>query len=54
MKVVNHTWTDEQEGLTAEQLDENTLIENYSFSSLNFGREFVAEDFSRDNPQYRM
>ena len=50
----NYTWAVETEGLTAEQLDELTLIENYSFTSINFAAELVAEDFSRENRRYRM
>ena len=54
LNVINHTWAKEAEGLTAEQLDELTLIENYSFSRVDFGRELVAEEFSRENKAYRM
>lgn len=50
----NYTWTAESEGLSTEELDQQTLIENYSFSSVNFGAALLAEDFSRDNPRYRM
>jgi hypothetical protein len=54
LQVMNYTWTSETDGLTAEQIDELTLIENYSFSRTDFGRELVAEEFSRENPSYRM
>lgn len=54
LRLVNHTWTDATADLTPEQLDEQTLIEDYSFSRIDFGREIVVEDFSRDNPAYRM
>jgi hypothetical protein len=50
----SYTWANEADSLTTEQLDAQTLIEDYSFSSINFGAELVAEDFSRDNPRYRM
>lgn len=50
----NYTWARDTDGLTPEELDEQTLIENYTFTALNFGAELVAEDFSRDNPRYRM
>jgi hypothetical protein len=53
LRVINHTWTNE-EGLTAAELDAQTLIEDYSFTRVDFGRELVVEDFSRDNPAYRM
>ena len=50
----NYTWARESEGLTPAQLDEQTLIENYTFTSINFGAELIAEEFRRDNPKYRM
>lgn len=54
LQVVNHTWAKDAEGLTPDQLDELTLIEDYSFSRVDFGRELVAEEFSRENKAYRM
>ena len=54
MQVVNYTWTNEVEGMSTQQMDEATLIENYSFSRMDFGKNLVAEEFSRDNPSYRM
>jgi Protein of unknown function (DUF1571) len=50
----NYTWAVDADGLTARELDERTLVESYSFSALNFGKELVAVDFSRKNPRYRM
>lgn len=54
LRVINHTWSNETEGFTAAQIDEQTLIEDYSFSRIDFGRELVVEEFSRENPAYRM
>lgn len=54
LKVTNYTWSDNTEGLTPEQLDEMTMIEDYAFRKLDMGAKLVAEDFSRDNPAYRM
>ena len=54
LRVINHTWTENSEGLTATELDEQTLIEDYSFLKIDFGKEMVTIDFSRDNPAYRM
>lgn len=54
LRVINHTWTENSEGLTANELDEQTLIEDYSFLNIDFGKEMVTIDFSRDNPAYRM
>lgn len=50
----NYTWAKESDGLTPAQLDEQTLIENYTFTSINFTAELIAEEFSRSNPRYRM
>ena len=54
LRVINHTWTENSEGLTATEMDEQTLIEDYSFLNIDFGKEMVTIDFSRDNPAYRM
>jgi len=54
LKVTNYTWSDNAEGMTPEQLDEMTMIEDYAFRQLDMGARLVAEDFSRDNPAYRM
>ena len=50
----NFTWATDAEGMSPDELDEMTLIENYSFTSVNFDAELVAEDFSRENRKYRM
>ncbi|MEQ9410149.1 MAG: DUF1571 domain-containing protein [Fuerstiella sp.] len=52
--VRNFTWATDADGLTEEELDKATLIENYSFSDLNLSSKLVAIDFSRENPRYRM
>lgn len=54
LHVVNHTWARDVDQLTVEQVDELTLVENYAFTHMDFGRELVAKDFDRDNPAYRM
>ncbi len=54
LQVTNYTWSDNAEGMTPEQLDEMTMIEDYAFRQLDMGAKLVAEDFSRDNPAYRM
>ncbi len=50
----NYTWASETEGLTPEELDKRTLVENYAFTDIDFSRPLTALDFSRDNPRYRM
>jgi len=54
LRVVNYTWSGNAEGMTPQQLDEMTMIEDYAFRQLDMGAKLVAEDFSRDNPAYRM
>ncbi|HQZ66342.1 MAG TPA: DUF1571 domain-containing protein [Planctomycetaceae bacterium] len=54
LKVTNYTWSSNGEGLTPEQLDEMTLIEDYSFRELDMGTPLAERDFSRENPSYRM
>lgn len=52
--VRNYTWSKQSEGLSEAQLDEQTLIEQYSFTQLNPTTQMADSDFSRDNPRYRM
>jgi len=50
----NYTWATEADDLSPAGLDELTLVENYSFTNIDFSRKLTASDFSRDNPRYRM
>lgn len=52
--VRNYTWSNQTEGLSDAELDEQTLIEQYSFTQLNVTTQLADADFSRDNPRYRM
>ncbi len=52
--VQNWTWVSGAGEISATELDEQTLVESYSFSGLNFGVSYADADFSRDNPKYRM
>ncbi len=54
VKVRNYTWATDSEGLSDQELDKVTLIEDYSFTGLDFQRRLVAKEFSRENPLYRM
>lgn len=54
MQVINYTWLNESEGLTSAEIDEQSLVEDYSFSRLDFGREIIGTEFNRDNPAYKM
>ena len=40
--------------LTAEELDEATLLEHYSYSDLRFNRQLADKDFDRNNPDYNL
>jgi len=50
----NYTWATDCDDMPAEELDELTLIEGYSFTAIDFAEEVLAIEFSRDNPRYRM
>ena len=50
----NHTWATDSEGMCEAELDQLTLIEYYAFTNVDFSKELLAIDFSRDNPKYRM
>lgn len=52
--VVNHTWTTDSAELSETELDERTLLEDYQFTSIDFGVTLVGDDFERSNPRYRM
>ncbi|MCR9198140.1 MAG: DUF1571 domain-containing protein [Planctomycetaceae bacterium] len=51
--VRNFTWSADG-NLADAELDAETLIEDYSFTELEVETDLVAQDFSRDNPAYRM
>lgn len=51
--VRNYTWSSDS-SLQGKELDEVSLIEDYSFTDLKVDSTLVAQDFSRDNPRYRM
>ncbi len=50
----NYTWAAEADNLSPAELDQLTLIENYSFTRIDFNKTLTARDFSRENPRYRM
>lgn len=54
LMVRNFTWATDSEGLSEEELDKGTLIENYSFTNLDMATKLADSDFSRENPKYRM
>ncbi|MCA9013547.1 MAG: DUF1571 domain-containing protein [Planctomycetaceae bacterium] len=54
LKVTSYTWSNNADGMTPEQLDEMTLIEDYAFRKLDMSTKLASEVFSRDNPAYRM
>lgn len=54
LMVRNFTWATDSENLSEKELDEATLIENYSFTRLDMSSKLAEKDFSRENPKYRM
>jgi len=50
----NYTWAAEANDLSPEELDVRTLIENYSYTNIDFAKTLATVEFSRDNPRYRM
>lgn len=54
LTVTNFTWATDADGLSEQELDQATLIENYSFTNFATSANLVAQDFSRENPSYRM
>lgn len=52
--IRNFTWQNSDVELPADELDQATLVENYSFTDLDVSSKLVATDFSKDNPAYRM
>ncbi|MCH2213373.1 MAG: DUF1571 domain-containing protein [Fuerstiella sp.] len=50
----NYTWAAEAGDLSPEELDARTLIENYSYTDIDFSKKLAIADFSRENPRYRM
>jgi len=54
LMVRNFTWGTDCEGLSPEELDAATLVENYSFTNIDTSSKLAAKDFSRENPSYRM
>lgn len=52
VQVQNYGWGDEGVEVTAEELDEVTLIENYGYSDLDFATQLADGDFDKANPNY--
>ena len=50
----NYTWAAESTDLSEQELDALTLIENYSYTGIDFSKTLTALDFSRENRRYRM
>ena len=52
--VQNYTWPDPPGGETGVSLDDDTLIEYYSYSNINLELRLSDVDFDRTNPVYRL
>ncbi len=53
VSVVNYAWPDSEEEIAAAELDEQTLIEHYSFSDVQFHSRLADTDFDRKNSAYK-
>lgn len=51
--VQNYTWPDNRGQENAVSLDDDTLIEYYSYSEIDTGLRLSDVDFDRENPDYR-
>ncbi len=51
--IKNFTWPDPDTQLAAEDLDESTLIEHYTYSNISLDAEFVDTDFAPANKAYQ-
>lgn len=51
--VRNYGWP-EDDSISAEELDAETLIESYAYSQIRMDAEFVAADFDRTNKSYKL
>lgn len=49
----HYTWPAKETKLSDNELDEETLIESYQFSEINFDQVPDDRDFDRDNPEYQ-
>ena len=54
--VKTYGWPEGERGhnLSAEELDERTLLEHYSYSDLEFNQQLADKDFDRNNPDYNL
>ncbi len=50
--VRNYGWPESAEPIAPEKLDEETIIENYVYTDIQFNRELTAADFDRGNEAY--
>ena len=49
-RVDNYGWP--SENLPADRLDEETLLESYSYTDINLGTQLATADFSAANAEY--
>lgn len=50
--VKNFAWPDSEEPIPPEKLDEETLIEHYAYTDIQFNKQLTAGDFDRANEEY--
>lgn len=52
LKVKTYRWPREGQSFSAEELDPETLLEDYAYSDLQFDLPLTDEDFRQENPKY--
>lgn len=53
VRVITYGWPDEGQEIAAENLDAETLLEDYEYSDLKFDHPFTDLDFNENNPDYK-
>lgn len=52
VKILTYGWPDAGQEIPAENLDAETLLEDYEYSDLQFDHAFTEMDFNENNPDY--
>lgn len=52
LKIQTYRWPQTGQSFSAEELDAETLLEDYAYSEVQFDLPLTDEDFRQDNPKY--
>jgi hypothetical protein len=52
VRILTYGWPENGQEIVQDQLDEETLLEDYEYSDLKFDHPFTDLDFSEENPDY--